>query len=235
MKHGKRYKETMKKIDKNQAYSLKEALQIAQESATAKFDETIEVSVKLGIDPRKSDQMVRGSVILPHGTGKDIKVLVFVADNQKAEEAKEAGADFVGGEEFVEKIAKEGWLGFDAVVSVPQMMSKVGTLGRILGPRGLMPNPKLGTVTPNVKEVVQEMKKGRVEFKADKSANLHIPAGKASFQFDNLYENIIEFYREIVKIKPAAVKGTYIKSIYLSSTMGPGLQIDVNDLQQAIQ
>ncbi|KQC13015.1 MAG: 50S ribosomal protein L1 [Desulfuromonas sp. SDB] len=235
MKKSRRYQDLTKKLEKQQNYSLKEALEKITQLANAKFDETIEISMKLGIDPRKSDQMVRGSVILPHGTGKDVKVLVFVQDDDTAEQAKKAGADYVGGDELVEKISKEGWVDFDAVVSVPQMMSKVGKLGKILGPRGLMPNPKLGTVTPDVKGVVEEIKKGRVEFKADKTANLHVPVGKASFNSEKIYDNIIEFFREVIRIRPASVKGAYVRSVHLSSTMSPGIKIDVTDLQQAIQ
>jgi len=234
MKHSRRYNDLLKEYDLKKSYNLKDAVENVKKTANAKFDETIEVSIKLGIDPRKSDQIVRGSVVLPNGTGKDLKILVFANDENTIEEAKTAGAEYVGGDEYIEKIQKEGWLDFDTVVSVPQMMSKVGKIGKILGPRGLMPNPKLGTVTTNVKEVIEEIKKGRVEFKNDKTSNLHIPIGKASFDAEKLYANIIEFVKEIVRIKPAAVKGTYIKSAFISPTMGPSVKVDVSELQQAI-
>lgn len=235
MKHSKRYNNLLKEYDVKKCYNLKDAVENVKKLTNAKFDETIEVSLRLGVDPRKSDQIVRGSVVLPNGTGKDVKILVFANDEDKINEAKEAGADFVGGDELIEKIKKEGWLDFDAVISVPQMMSKVGKIGRILGPRGLMPNPKLGTVTTNVKEVIDEIKKGRVEFRNDKTSNLHIPIGKASFVAEKIYANIVEFVKEIIRIKPSAVKGTYIKSAYISPTMGPCVKIDVSELQQAVQ
>ncbi|MBN2363504.1 50S ribosomal protein L1 [candidate division WOR-3 bacterium] len=231
MKHGKRYDNLKKDHSSKEDFSLKEGVEKAKSMANAKFDETLEVSVKLGIDPRKSDQLVRGSVVLPHGTGKKVKVLVF-AGTEKAQEAKDAGADYVGADEYIEKIQKENWLDFNAVVAVPQMMGKVGMLGKILGPRGLMPNPKLGTVTMNVKEVVEEIKKGRIEFKNDKSGNINVPVGKTSFSAENLFENVSEFFRELIKSKPSSVKGTYIKSVYLSPTMGPSVKINAADLIQ---
>ncbi|MBN1150449.1 50S ribosomal protein L1 [candidate division WOR-3 bacterium] len=231
MKHGKRYENLIKEHSSKQEYLLKEGMEKVKNLANAKFDETLEVSIKLGIDPRKSDQLVRGSVVLPHGTGKNVKVLVF-ATGDKAQEAQEAGADYVGGDEYIDKIKKENWLDFNAVVAVPQMMGKVGMIGKILGPRGLMPNPKLGTVTMNVKEVVEEIKKGRIEFKNDKSGNINVPVGKMSFPTENLFDNVNEFVRELVKSKPASVKGTFIKSVYLSPTMGPSVKISTADVIQ---
>ncbi|MBN1620138.1 50S ribosomal protein L1 [candidate division WOR-3 bacterium] len=232
MKHGKRYENLKKDHFTKEELSLKEGVEKAKNMANAKFDETLEVSVKLGIDPRKSDQLVRGSVVLPHGTGRKVTVLVF-ASGEKAQEASAAGADYVGTDEYIEKIQKEGWLDFNAVVAVPQIMGKVGMLGKILGPRGLMPNPKLGTVTMNVKEVVEEIKKGRIEFKNDKSGNINVPVGKTSFSSENLLNNVNEFLKELIKSKPAAVKGTYIKSVYISPTMGPSVKINAAELVQS--
>ena len=233
MKRSKRFQALLEKVDTGKAYPLREAIEIVKETANAKFNESVDISISLGVDPRKSDQMVRGSVSLPHGTGKERKVLVF-AVGEREKEAKEAGADYVGGDEYIEKIQK-GWLDFDAVVAEPEMMPKVGKLGKILGPRGLMPNPKTGTVTRNIGKVVQEIKKGKVDFKMDKTGNIHSIIGKVSFSVDELYNNAKEFIEEVLKVKPAAVKGTYIKSIYLASTMGPGIKVDLADVYNSLR
>ncbi|OQX56002.1 MAG: 50S ribosomal protein L1 [Candidatus Cloacimonas sp. 4484_209] len=232
MKRSKRYNEIKAKVEKKE-YPLNEAIQFIKDNANTKFDETVEVSIRLGVDPRKSDQMVRGTVFLPNGTGKKIKILVF-AVGEKESEAKEAGADYVGGDELIDKIAK-GWTDFDLAISVPEMMAKVGKIGRILGPRGLMPNPKVGTVTKDIKKAINEAKKGRVEFKIDKTANLHIPIGKVSFEPEKIEENLIEVLREVIRLKPATSKGTYIKSLYLSSSMGPSVKINAQETIKEIR
>ncbi len=221
---GKKYHESRQKIDRDSRYSLDEAVTLLKETAQAKFDETAEIAVRLGVDPRKADQMVRGTVMLPHGTGKQVKVLVF-AKGEKESEAKESGADFVGAEDIVEKI-QGGWLEFDKAVATPDMMGVVGKIARILGPRGMMPNPKVGTVTMNIKDTVTELKKGKVEFRTDKGANLHVPVGKVSFDSQKLTENIIALVETIQRMKPPASKGQYIKNVVLSSTMGPGIKVD---------
>jgi large subunit ribosomal protein L1 len=226
MKRGKRYRETKQKIE-NQEYTLTEAITLLKENSHTKFDETIEVSFRLGVDPRKSDQMIRGTVFLPHGTGKKIRVLVFATGDQE-KEAQAAGADYVGGEELIEKIEK-GWTDFDLAISVPEMMAKVGKIGKLLGPKGLMPNPKVGTVTKNVEKAVNDARKGRVEFKLDKTSNLHIPIGKVSFTEDGLRENFLEVLREVVRQKPATAKGTYLKNIFLSSSMGPSIRLNAQE------
>ena len=213
-------------FEEQQLYPVSEALTFVKKCATAKFDETVEVALRLGVDPRKADQMVRGSFSLPHGLGKEVRILVF-AKGDKANEAKEAGADFVGDEELIEKIQKEGWFGFDRVVATPNMMGLVGRIGRLLGPRGLMPNPKLGTVTLDVGTIVQEIKSGKIEFRVDKHANLHAPVGRASFQEEKLKENIESFLDEVKKLKPSTSKGVYMKSCSISSTMGPGIKIQL--------
>jgi len=200
-------------------------VKLVKELASAKFDESVDISVRLGVDPRKADQLVRGTVVLPHGTGKSVRVLV-IAQGEKEAEAKEAGADFVG-VEFVEKI-QEGWLDFDVCVATPDLMGKVGPLGRMLGPRGLMPTPKAGTVTFDVARAVSEIKAGKIEFRVDKMGNVHAPIGKASFSEDQLSENLVAFMDQIVRAKPSAAKGTYMKSVTVSSTMGPGVSIDPN-------
>lgn len=200
-------------------------MKLVKELASAKFDESVDISVRLGVDPRKADQLVRGTVVLPHGTGKSVRVLV-IAQGEKEAEAKEAGADFVG-VEFVEKI-QEGWLDFDVCVATPDLMGKVGPLGRMLGPRGLMPTPKAGTVTFDVARAVSEIKAGKIEFRVDKTGNVHAPIGKASFSEDQLSENLVAFMDQIVRAKPSAAKGTYMKSVTVSSTMGPGVSIDPN-------
>lgn len=217
-------KAALEKIDRNKAYTLDEAVELVKEITTTKFDAAVDVDYRLGVDPRKANQMVRGSVILPHGTGKDKKVLVLCTPDKETE-AKEAGADFVGLDEYVDKI-KNGWVDFDVVITMPSVMPKVGPLGRVLGPRGLMPNPKTGTVTMNVGGAVQEAKAGKVDFKVDKFGIIHSSIGRVSFDTDKLEDNIRELDASINKLKPAAAKGTYILSMYLSSTMSPGIKID---------
>jgi len=228
-KRGKRYIEAKKKIDSTKVYPIEEAIRLAIETATAKFDETVEVAINLGVDPRHADQMVRGTVVLPHGTGKSIKVLVF-AQGEKEKEAREAGADYVGGEELIKKI-EEGWLDFDKAVSTPDMMSKVSKIGKILGPRGLMPSSKTGTVTFDVIKAVKELKSGKIDFKVDKGGVIHAPIGKVSFGEQKLLENFKALYETILRLKPASAKGTYVKGVTISSTMGPGVKVDTNSLR----
>lgn len=224
MKRGKRYLELIQKVDRNRLYEADEAVALVKETAKAKFDETIEVAVRLGVDPRHADQQVRGTVVLPHGTGKSVRVLVF-AKGEKAKEAEEAGADIVGAEEVAEKI-QGGWLDFDIAIATPDMMGVVGKLGRILGPKGLMPNPKAGTVTFDLARAVQEFKAGKVEYRLDKTAIIHVPIGKASFDREKLAENYNALLEALIRAKPAAAKGQYLRSITLSSTMGPGIKIN---------
>jgi len=225
MKKGKKYIESAKLIDSTKLYEPAEALALAKATAKARFDETIEVTVNLGVDPRHADQQVRGVVVLPHGTGKTLKVLVF-AKGDKAREAEEAGADFVGAEDMVAKIQNEGWLGFDACVATPDMMGTVGKLGRVLGPRGLMPNPKVGTVTMDTARAVRDIKAGKIEYRVDKGGIVHVPIGKASFDEVKLAENFEVCLEAIVKAKPEASKGVYLRGIVISSTMGPGIRIN---------
>ena len=225
MKKGKRYQEVAKLRDKSNLYEAQEAVALVKKVASAKFDETIEVHLKMGLDGRHADQQIRGAVVLPHGTGKKVRVLVF-AKGDKAEEALAAGAEFVGAEELVPKIQKEGWLDFDKVVATPNMMSVVGRLGRILGPKGLMPNPKAGTVTMDVAKAVSELKAGKIEYRLDKTNIVHVPIGKASFTEEQLTENFQTLIDAIIKAKPAAAKGQYIRSCTISSTMGPGIKIN---------
>jgi large subunit ribosomal protein L1 len=222
---GKNYVESAKLVDRNAFYSTIEAMDLAVKTAKAKFDETIELAVKLGVDPRHADQQVRGAVVLPHGTGKTVKVLVF-AKGEKAKEAEAAGADFVGAEDLVDKIQKENWFGFDVVVATPDMMGVVGKLGRVLGPKGLMPNPKSGTVTFDVTRALAEIKAGKVEYRVDKTAIIHVPLGKKSFGAEKLADNFRTLMEAIIKAKPSAAKGQYIKSVSISSTMGPGVKIN---------
>jgi large subunit ribosomal protein L1 len=229
-KQGKRYIEARKKIDRDKRYGLAEAIDLVKESAGAKFDETTEVAIRLGVDPRKADQMVRGTVMLPHGTGKSVRVLVF-AKGEKELEARDAGADFVGADDLVEKI-QGGWLDFDKAVATPDMMGLVGRVAKVLGPRGMMPNPKVGTVTLNVKETVGELKKGKVEFRTDKGANLHVPVGKVSFDPEKLRENIMSLVDTVNRMKPPASKGQYMRNMVISSTMGPGVKIDIASLKE---
>ncbi|MBC7075261.1 MAG: 50S ribosomal protein L1 [Syntrophomonadaceae bacterium] len=224
MKRGKMYKEASRKIDRGRLYETDEALQLLKDVASAKFDETVEVHIKLGVDPRHADQQVRGTVSLPHGTGKERKVLVF-AKGEKAKEAETAGADYVGAEELAEKI-QQGWLDFDVAVATPDMMSVVGKLGKILGPRGLMPNPKAGTVTFEIERTVKELKAGRIEYRVDKNANIHVPIGKVSFDIEKLRENLGVFAEALIRAKPPAAKGQYIRSITVCSTMSPGIKIN---------
>ena len=222
---GKKYIESSKLIDKNALYTPAEALELAVKTAKAKFDETIELHVRLGVDPRHADQQVRGAVVLPHGTGKDVKVLVF-AKGEKAKEAEAAGADFVGADELVQKIQGENWFDYDVVVATPDMMGVVGRLGRVLGPKGLMPNPKSGTVTFDVANAIKEIKEGKVEYRVDKTAIVHCPIGKKSFGTEKLVENFKALMDALVKAKPAAAKGQYLKSVSVSATMGPGAKVN---------
>ena len=222
---GKKYIESSKLVDKNVLYTPAEALDLAVKTAKAKFDETVELHVRLGVDPRHADQQVRGAVVLPNGTGKSVKVLVF-AKGAKATEAQEAGADFVGAEELVQKIQGENWFEFDIVVATPDMMGVVGRLGRVLGPKGLMPNPKSGTVTFDVAKAIDEIKAGKVEYRLDKTNIIHVPVGKVSFGGEKLAENFAALMDAIVKAKPAAAKGQYLRSLTVASTMGPGVKIN---------
>jgi len=224
-KQGKKYQEALKLIDKTRLYDPKEAIEITKKVATAKFDETVEAHIKLGVDSRHADQQVRGAVVLPHGTGKTVKILVF-AKGEKAIEAEKAGADYVGGDELVAKIQGENWFDFDVVVATPDMMGVVGRLGRVLGPKGLMPNPKSGTVTFDLVRAVNEIKAGKVEYRLDKTNIIHVPIGKASFEEDKLTENFRTLLDAIVKAKPAAAKGQYLKSITVTTTMSPGIKVN---------
>src|SRR5690242_10109007 len=226
MKRSKAYREAAEKIDSTKSYAPLEAVRLAKSAAKAKYDETVEVAMRLGVDPRKADQMVRGTVNLPHGTGKTAKVLVF-ANGDKAEAAREAGADVVGGDELSEKVVG-GWPDFDAAVATPDMMGKVGRPGRVLGPRGLMPNPTTGTVTPDVAKAVSDIKGGKIEFRVDRHANLHFIIGKASFSETQLAENYASALDEVLRLKPASSKGRYLRKVTVSTTMGPGVQVDPN-------
>ena len=224
MKRSKTYRAAVEKIDPNELYAPLEAVRLVKETTGTKFDSTVEVAMRLGVDPRKADQMVRGTVNLPHGTGKTARVLVF-ANAEKAEGARAAGADFVGGDDMIEKV-KGGWTDFDAAVATPDLMGKVGTLGKVLGPRGLMPNPKTGTVTMDVAKAVNEIKGGKIEFRVDKHSNLNFPIGKASFTEQALVENYASALDEILRLKPSAAKGRYLKKIVVSTTTGPGIPVD---------
>ena len=225
MKHGKRYDAAAKGINRETKVLLNEAVSIIKQSAKAKFDETVEISSRLGVDPRHADQQVRGTVVLPHGTGRKVRVLVLTK-GEKGVEATEAGAEFVGGDEYIKKIRDEGWLDVDAIIATPDMMGEVGKLGKILGPRGLMPNPRSGTVTFDVAKAVKELKAGKIEYRVDKGGNVHAPVGKASFSEAALLENAHVFLRELMRAKPSASKGQYLKSVTLSTTMGPGVPVD---------
>jgi large subunit ribosomal protein L1 len=233
MKTGKRYRNGSTAVGAVRIESLPEAVEKVKVAATAKFDETIEVAVRLGVDPRHADQQVRGTVVLPHGTGKKIRVLVLTK-GEKVAEAQQAGADHVGSDDYIKKL-NEGWLDVDSIIATPDMMGEVGKLGRVLGPRGLMPNPRSGTVTFDVTKAVREMKAGKIEYRVDKAGNLHAPVGKASFQKDQLLANVEAFLREVVRAKPASAKGAYLKSITISSTMGPPVRLDPAAIQAGLK
>ena len=224
MKHGKKYVEGAKLIDRSKLYDTAEALDICVKTGTAKFDETVELHVKLGVDGRHADQQVRGAIVLPNGTGKSVRVLA-ICKPEKEEEAKAAGADFVGGEEMVQKIQSENWMDFDVLITTPDMMGQVGRLGRLLGPRGLMPNPKAGTVTPDIGKAVTDAKAGKIEYRLDKTNIIHCPIGKVSFGVEKLQENFDALVGAVIKAKPAAAKGQYIRSCVIASTMGPGIKV----------
>ena len=225
MKHGKKYNDSKKLIDSLKQYDPEEAVALVKQTAKAKFDETIELSIRLGVDPRHADQQVRGTVVLPHGTGKKVRVLVF-AKGDKAKEALAAGADYVGDADLVQKIQTENWFDFDACVATPDMMSVIGRIARLLGPKGLMPNPKSGTVTMDLTKAVSDIKAGKVEYRVDKTAIVHCPIGKVSFDNDKLNENLKVLMEAVIKAKPAAAKGTYIRSLYMSTTMGPAVRVN---------
>jgi large subunit ribosomal protein L1 len=230
-KRGKKYREAAAKVDRSRSYSVDEALQLVKETNYAAFDAAVEAHMRLGVDPRHADQQVRGTVVLPHGTGKPVRVLVF-AEGEAQRIAQEAGADYAGGDELIQKI-QGGWLDFDLAIAVPQIMGKVGRLGRILGPRGLMPNPRVGTVVPqeDLPRVIREAKQGRVEFRVDRGANIHVAIGRVSFTIDQLRENLAALLAEVLKARPAAVRGQYIRRLSLCSTMGPGIRVDLNEAQ----
>lgn len=225
MKHGKKYAEAAKLVDRAVAYDTAEAIALVKKTAVAKFDETVEVHIRTGCDGRHADQQVRGAVVLPHGTGKTVRVLVF-AKGAKLDEAQAAGADFVGGEELIPKIQKDGWLDFDVVVATPDMMGVVGRLGKVLGPKGLMPNPKAGTVTMNVAQAIKDIKAGKIEYRLDKTNIIHCPVGKVSFSEEALADNFNALMEAITKAKPSTLKGQYLRSITLTSTMGPGVKVN---------
>jgi len=230
---GKKYEKSREQLESGKRYALREAMDILTNMGKAKFDETVDAAIRLGVDPKHADQMVRGSVALPHGLGKAVRVLVF-AKGEKEKEAQDAGADFVGSDDLMEKI-KGGWLDFDRVVATPDMMGSVGKLGKVLGPRGLMPNPKVGTVTFDVGKVVKELKAGKVEFRVEKAGIVHSPFGKVSFGADKLYDNFMALIETIIKLKPASSKGTYLKTISLSTTMGPGVKVDPLDIRNILK
>ena len=229
-KKGKKFIEAAKQVDKTVSYEVAEAVALVKKTSVVKFDASVDVAMKLGVDPRKADQQIRGAMVLPHGTGKDRSVIVF-AKGEKAKEAQEAGANVVGDSELVEKVAG-GWLDFDVVVATPDMMAEVGKLGRVLGPRGLMPNPKTGTVTMDVKKAVDEIKAGKVEYRVDKVGNIHVPIGKVSFDEAKLSDNLNAIYDTILKAKPSTAKGTYVQNVAISSTMGPGIKISTDSLEK---
>jgi len=230
-KRGKKYQDSIKLIDKSNLYDVNEALDLVTKTAKANFDETVELAVRLGVDPRHADQQVRGTVVLPNGTGKEVKVLVL-AKGEKIKEAEAAGADYAGGEEYVEKIQNENWFDFDVLIATPDMMGVVGKIGRVLGPKGLMPNPKSGTVTFDIEQAVKETKAGKVEYRVDKAAIINVPIGKVSFGVDKLAENFKVIADAIIKAKPAAAKGRYLKSVTVSSTMGPGVKVNGSKLME---
>ncbi len=227
-KKGKRYAEATKLIDRTQAYEVKEAIELVKQTAKAKFDETVEAAFRLGVDPKKADQQIRGAMVLPHGTGKTQRVLVF-AKGDKAKEAEAAGADYVGESDYINKI-NQGWFEFDVIVATPDMMAEVGKLGRVLGPKGLMPNPKTGTVTFEVEKAVKDIKAGKVEYRVDKSSNIHVPIGKVSFDTEKLVENFEAITETLLKVKPQSSKGVYMRNAAVASTMGPGVKVDVSEI-----
>lgn len=229
MKRGKKYADSAKMIEKTSQYDAAEAISLVKKTAVAKFDETVEAHIRLGVDGRHADQQVRGAVVLPHGTGKTVRVLVF-AKGDKLTEAETAGADFVGGEELIPKIQNEGWFEFDVVVATPDMMGVVGRLGRVLGPKGLMPNPKAGTVTMDVAKAIKDIKAGKIEYRLDKTNIIHVPLGKASFTEEQLVDNFSTLIGAIIKARPASAKGQYLRSVTLASTMGPGVKLNTNKL-----
>ncbi|HHK60846.1 MAG TPA: 50S ribosomal protein L1 [Desulfobacterales bacterium] len=232
-KHGKKYRKVVAEIDRGKLYTLDEAIELALKARYANFDESLDIAVRLGVDPRHADQMIRSSIVLPHGTGKDVRVLVF-AVGDKEKEALEAGADYAGGKELVEKI-KGGWLEFDKAIATPDMMGEVGKIGRILGPRGLMPNAKLGTVTFDVARAVREAKAGKVDFRVDKAGVVHAMMGKVSFGPEKLKENILAFVDKLIQLKPASAKGVYLRGVSISTTMGAGIKIDPAELRTAVK
>lgn len=229
-KKGKKYVEALNLIEKGKAYTKEEAIELVKKTSTSKFDGSVEVAINLNLDTKKTDQQLRGAIVLPNGTGKSKTVLVLTKNAEQAKTAKEAGADFVGDDDLVEKIQKENWLDYDVIISTPEMMPALGKLGKVLGPRGLMPNPKTGTVTTDVKKAIDDVKKGRIEYRTDSYGNVHAIIGKVSFDADKLVENLQAFVTVIVKSKPQTAKGTYIKNISVSSTMGPGVKVDVSTL-----
>ena len=230
-KKSKKYVEAKEKLEKGKAYGLEEAVKLVKETSTTKFDGTVEIAVKLNLDTKKNDQQLRGAIVLPHGTGKAKKALVL-AKGDAAKAAKEAGADFVGDTDMIQKIEKENWFEFDVIIATPEMMPLLGKLGKILGPKGLMPNPKTGTVTMDTKKAVEDVKKGRVEYRTDSYANVHAPVGKVSFDDNKLAENVKAFMDVIIKSKPQAAKGTYLKNVSLASTMGPGVKVDLSEFDK---
>ncbi len=232
--HGRKFAEALERVDRDKLYGVDEALTLLKECAYASFDETVELAVRLGVDPRHADQIVRGTVVLPRGTGKEVRVAVFAKGDQ-AREAEEAGADYVGAEDLAEKIQSEGWLEFDVAIAAPDAMGVVGRLGKVLGPRGLMPNPKAGTVTPDVAEAVRQFKAGKIEYRTDRAGVVHAPLGKVSFELDALRENFVSLMDALVKARPAAAKGQYVRSITLSSTMGPGIRVSPQDAVASVR
>ena len=232
-KHGKRYREAAAKVDRNHRYPFTEAMEVTLQTASSKFDETVEIAAALGVNPRHADQMVRGAVVLPHGLGKTVRVLVF-AKGEKEKEALDAGADYVGAEDLIERI-KGGWMDFDKAVATPDLMGTVGKIGKILGPRGLMPNVKVGTVTFDVAKAVNELKGGKVEFRVDRAGVIHAPVGKASFGAEKLLQNVTALMDALMRLKPATAKGTYMKGIHLSTTMGPGIPVDAADVKNLLR
>jgi len=234
-KQSRRYKDALEQVENgDEPFSIEEACRLATETATAGFDESVDLDVRLGVDPRHADQMVRGTVALPNGSGREVRVLVL-ANESKQDEAEDAGADYVGLDDYIERIENDNWLDFEAVVATPDVMSKIGRLGRILGPRGLMPNPKSGTVTMDVAETVEELKSGKIEFRVDKFGNLHTPVGKASFEPEELSENAKAFLSEVLRLRPAASKGLYLRSVTLSATMGPAIPIDPSAVRTGLR